>query len=169
MQLGSTLGPGRFRARTLPLAPELLQPVEKALPAVFDPVEFHGDFLQKPAVIPGHQSCALASVGVRTPTHRRDALCRAASRNGSLLRCAARCSGIFPKRAGEILRVSAQAFTRAEDDLGLLSSSVPAFGCRATLRWGLGRRSSSYPMSRSQTSQVATRTSRAGRNLPDLR
>jgi len=114
--------------------------------------------------------------GIRTPTHRREALCRAASRNGldsclgrpllscllseaiwlrravfavfaslrrlarysetpmrpaisirtqhqdhgSLLRCAARCSGIFPKRAGEILRVSAQAFTRTQNGLGLL-------------------------------------------------
>src|SRR6185369_17731746 len=53
------------------LAPELLQPVEKELPAVFDPVEVHGYFLQKPAVMLRRQSCALECVGsVRRRTDR---------------------------------------------------------------------------------------------------
>jgi hypothetical protein len=58
--------------------------------------------------------------GIRTPTHRRDALCRAASRNELLPRSTTRRGGILPKRAGEILRVSAQAFTRTQNGLGLL-------------------------------------------------
>lgn len=36
---------GRCRVGILPLPPEFLQPVEKASPAIFNPVDIHGDFL----------------------------------------------------------------------------------------------------------------------------
>lgn len=47
----------------LPPAPELLQAIEKALPAVFDPVDVHRNLLQKAAVLLLYQACTPACVG----------------------------------------------------------------------------------------------------------
>ena len=52
---------------------------------------------------------------------------------------------------------------------GSWSSIPPGFGWRLTRKCSCGRRPSSYPISRSHTSHVRTRTSSAGWKVPVLR
>ncbi len=67
-----------------------------------------------------------------------DEACDQRDDHGLLPWGAARCSGILPKRAGEILCVSAQAFTRTQDGLGLLiiERSGVWMPCHAQVRPG---------------------------------